>query len=595
MKKVISFLFAAALSFGAAYAAQLVPVFQETFSRCKSTVIQGGYFSESTYFEYDTADNEGWDSRNVYQSERAVKFSAKTKTGTATSPAISFSGDVAAKVVVRLRVQAWKNDNVDVHVRFDGIDQECVINSNDANTISDRSLEPYEITFSNIPTGSKLSFSATARDEKVTRFFLSDIVVFEEVESSADAVLVPSAFYHHFDDIMIGDESEERTVSFLCAGFDGPVEAESTENFTVGAIRDNVLPIRFTPRNAGSKDDVLVVRGGGKEQKIILTGNAKVYAPVVAEASDITSGSFRACWEPAAGMDKLVLTVYTKENGPLVAPDLMFTKYIEGQSNNRALEIFNGTGKDVSLKGYSLKMESNGAGGLTYAPYDLPDMTLAPGKTFTLCNAQCSGLRDIADKTIGFQDGGYANITTFTGDDAIGLFNPAGELVDLLGYESYDVNPRVDGNWGTDVSYYRKPDCYMPHDKFYVEEWEKHEKDYMEDYGTHTMDAEGPVRKIVEQVELPGDATSYDVKNLASGTHYYYAVQGYSNGFKTPSSKESEAVTETGTGIDNVAVSVLKDNAVYNLSGVRVAENTGAISGLPAGIYVSGGRKLVIK
>lgn len=592
MKKFFTLVLLLAAMCGVASAAAYMPVFQESFAKCKSTVIQGGYFSESTYFEAAAADNSGWTSLNAYTSERAIKFSAKTKTGNATSPAISFSSEVAKSVKVRFRAQAWLKDNVDVHVEFVGVEgSEQIIDSNSRNNISDRNEEPFELIFSNIPTGSRLKFSSTARDNKVTRFFLSDIVVFEEVEEASAPVLVPSAFYHHFNDIMVGNDSEERTVTLDIAGPASELKIGDTENFTVGQTTENVLNIRFTPKNAGSKEETLVITSGAIEQKIILTGNAKVYSPEIEEASGTSDNSFTANWK-AFGMDKIVLTVYTKEEDKLVAPDLMFTKYIEGKSNNRAIEIFNGTGKDVSLDGYSLMMESNGAGGLTACEFLLPDQILEAGKTYTICNAQFAALRDIADKTIGFQDGGYANIMTFTGDDAIGLFDPNGSLIDLLGYESYDCNDRVSGLWGTDVTYYRRPECYQPHDKFYVEEWIEHPMDYCEGYGSHTMNETGLVRKIVEKVNVDGSASSYEVKGLDPGKTYYYAVYGVSNGFKTPSSKECAVTTAGTSGIGNVTADFTADTAVYNLHGIRVADDT---TTLPAGIYIRAGKKLIVK
>jgi hypothetical protein len=42
--------------------------------------------------------------------------------------------------------------------------------------------------------------------------------------------------------------------------------------------------------------------------------------------------------------------------------ELFFSEYIEGSSNNKALEIFNGTGADVDLLagGYNIQMYFNG-------------------------------------------------------------------------------------------------------------------------------------------------------------------------------------------------------------------------------------------
>jgi len=44
------------------------------------------------------------------------------------------------------------------------------------------------------------------------------------------------------------------------------------------------------------------------------------------------------------------------------ATDLFFSEYIEGSSNNKAVEIFNGTGSPVSLSNYQLLVFANGSG-----------------------------------------------------------------------------------------------------------------------------------------------------------------------------------------------------------------------------------------
>ena len=49
--------------------------------------------------------------------------------------------------------------------------------------------------------------------------------------------------------------------------------------------------------------------------------------------------------------------------GAFAAPsDLFFSEYIEGSSNNKALEIFNGTGASIDLaaQGYNVQMYFNG-------------------------------------------------------------------------------------------------------------------------------------------------------------------------------------------------------------------------------------------
>ena len=55
------------------------------------------------------------------------------------------------------------------------------------------------------------------------------------------------------------------------------------------------------------------------------------------------------------------LAVVTGVGAAHAAPtDLFFSEYIEGSSFNKALEIYNGTGADVPLGGYTVKMYFNG-------------------------------------------------------------------------------------------------------------------------------------------------------------------------------------------------------------------------------------------
>lgn len=580
MRKFSILLVGLAVGSGCMQALDYVPVLKEGFSKSESSTPGGGYYAESLYFTAaDHADNDGWYSNSVYEARKAVKFNAKTKTGYLLSPALQLSSDVAKEVKVQFRGQTWTKDNIYICVEIDG-DTSTVqkIDSDVSTNITDRSEAPFEVTFTNVPNGSKLKFYAEKRSDKLHRFFLSDIVVLEGVEEYEGETMYPSTYYHGFEDHLCGNDTETRTLHVTASGLTDPIviDRQSRSDFTVTLGDDwddltgGTLNVAFTPNNAGHKLETLTVKSGLQEEKILLEGLSKVYRPVIAEATDIAADGFTANWEPASGMDFINLKVYTKEEAPLVATNLMFTKYIEGKSNNRAVEIFNGTGQTVNLKGWKLRMESNGAGGLTACEYALPDKDLENGQTFTLCNAQFGALRDIADATIGFQDGGYANITTFTGDDALGLFDPDDSLVDLLGYESYDCNDLVSGNWGQDVTYYRRSDSYAPHPKFYVEEWDRHDMDYCEGYGSHTLDTTGPVRNVIHDVILGGNETSYQLSGLEPGRKYYYSVLGLSGALMTPGSYEAEVILDT-TGVDGIAADNDATVEYFNLTGMRIA------------------------
>ena len=51
------------------------------------------------------------------------------------------------------------------------------------------------------------------------------------------------------------------------------------------------------------------------------------------------------------------------------AADLFFSEYVEGSSNNKAIEIFNGTGAPVDLSQYTVKLASNGGTWSTSVSY----------------------------------------------------------------------------------------------------------------------------------------------------------------------------------------------------------------------------------
>ena len=117
--------------------------------------------------------------------------------------------------------------------------------------------------------------------------------------------------------------------------------------------------------------------------------------------------------------------------GAFAAPsDLFFSEYIEGSSNNKALEIFNGTGAsiDLAVQGYSVQMYFNGSAtaGLTI---NLTG-TVAAGDVYVVAQASASdAILAQADQTNG---SGW-----FNGDDAI-LLVKSGVVIDSIGQLGVD-------------------------------------------------------------------------------------------------------------------------------------------------------------
>ena len=144
-----------------------------------------------------------------------------------------------------------------------------------------------------------------------------------------------------------------------------------------------------------------------------------------------------------AALCLLALAGARLEPAAAVSSDLFISEYIEGTSNNKAIEIYNGTGAPVNLTGggYTLQMFFNGnpAAGLT-----LPlTGTVASGDVHVF--AQSSATQTIlaqADQTNG---AGW-----FNGDDAVVLRKggSSGPILDVIG--QIGVDPGTE--WGTGLT-----------------------------------------------------------------------------------------------------------------------------------------------
>ena len=122
---------------------------------------------------------------------------------------------------------------------------------------------------------------------------------------------------------------------------------------------------------------------------------------------------------------------------PAFGQGVFISEYIEGSSNNKALEIYNGTGADVNLgtSGYNVQMFFNGsaAAGLTI---NLTG-TVADGDVFVIAQATAdAAILAQADQTNG---AGW-----FNGDDAV-VLRKGTTVLDVIGQIGFDPGTE----WGT--------------------------------------------------------------------------------------------------------------------------------------------------
>ena len=162
--------------------------------------------------------------------------------------------------------------------------------------------------------------------------------------------------------------------------------------------------------------------------------------------------------------------------------DLIISEYVDGTSNNKALEIYNGTGADVDLSAYSLMKQTNGGG--EYKNEQKLEGTLANGKTFVLVNSQASDEL----KAVGNME---SSITSFNGNDAVALFK-AGTKIDEVGV----FNGGESNMWGKDVTL-RRIYGEGPTATYDASEWTEAEYGDYSDLGKFGADVEAPSIRMV--------------------------------------------------------------------------------------------------
>ena len=122
------------------------------------------------------------------------------------------------------------------------------------------------------------------------------------------------------------------------------------------------------------------------------------------------------------------------------SPDLFFSEYIEGSSNNKAIEIYNGTEASVDLGAgqYAVQMHFNGAADVGL---NIPLVgTVAAGDTFVLAHSGAgAAVLAVADQTNG---AGW-----FNGDDAVVLRKDT-TVLDVIGQVGLDPGTE----WGAGLA-----------------------------------------------------------------------------------------------------------------------------------------------
>lgn len=187
----------------------------------------------------------------------------------------------------------------------------------------------------------------------------------------------------------------------------------------------------------------------------------------------------------ALGNATYTLTLADNDTCPVVTPygeclNLYFSEYIEGSSNNKALEIYNPTAAPINLSGYFLAKKSNGT---TLSSYTLAG-SIAPGDVYVIANPSANAL-------ILAQADATSNFINFNGDDAVYLLQGV-DTIDVIG--DFNNYPGA-GGWGVgsggtaNATLIRNTYRYYGHKTWLagVSSWFAYASDMTDSLGFHTQ------------------------------------------------------------------------------------------------------------
>ncbi len=266
------------------------------------------------------------------------------------------------------------------------------------------------------------------------------------------------------------------TSTSMDLSWDSATDTENT-NVTYDLYRDTATPVNTTTATLVVSD-----LSGTTYSNTGLTEGTTYYYRVVAKncvplsrlSSDEASGT-----TPSSG-----------SGGTGCANDLIISEYIEGSSNNKSVEIYNGTGSSVDLSNYAIWTISNG-GSWPETTISLSG-TLADGDVYVVSNPSATqSILDVTDLTSGS--------ASWNGDDAVGLAHN-GTLIDSVGTDGSDPG----SGWTVagistatkDHTLVRKSSITSPTTDWTASagtnstdsQWEVYAQDTFSYLGSHTMD-----------------------------------------------------------------------------------------------------------
>jgi hypothetical protein len=268
------------------------------------------------------------------------------------------------------------------------------------------------------------------------------------------------------------------------------------------------------------------------------TTTENIPAPIASSASNIGCETFTANWSAVTGATSYFLDVFPSSD---VASDLIFSEYVEGNSNNKYVEIYNGTISTIDLSNYQLQTYANGSS-INPTSTNLTGF-LAPGATVVYQNSSASAYSGTAINN---------SSMNFNGDDAIALYKlSTSAFVDIIGSIGEDPGDGwTSGSFSTlNKSLVRKANVkngvsVNPSSGFPTlsTEWNVFNIDDVSNLGSHTY----TINFVSGYQNLGVNGTNQNITGLTPGGTFVYRVRS-SNSQVTSSNSNHVLASLTST------------------------------------------------
>lgn len=337
-------------------------------------------------------------------------------------------------------------------------------------------------------------------------------------EETEAFLIFPRQGYQFDFGIILSSNTKTEKLFFQGANISANVNLALKQN-SVFSLEKNSLSVQeismganvnltFNPNTVGNSRDTIVISGGGLQTFEIPLVATSTNDFILLEPIEKTPVGGVLRWIENPDATNYLLSIY---QGDKSAGDLVFSAYIEGSSYNKAVEIYNGTGKTIDLSKYSIKKQSNGADYFGWTHH--LSGTLANGDSHLIVHSSCSNaeLLQIADELT-------EAVMNFNGNDAVALYRDD-LMIDIIGFA--DAGAEV--FWGENLSLSRKSFVTHPVSKYNPEEWTVLPLDNFTVLGKHSMDFSDKTEYIIQNLNT-GKENSYLVDILNPETSYTYTV-----------------------------------------------------------------------